>query len=65
MPPEKRQSDPSEAESLRQAASDAYAVLQLAHLRYEHALGIAADASPDGTAFVRQERRHYANAIVL
>ncbi len=63
MPPEKRQSDTSEAESLRQSASDAYAALQLAHLRYEHALEIAADASPAAGAIVRQERQHYANAI--
>ena len=63
MLPEKRQSDPNEAESSRQSASDAYAALQLAHLRYEHALEIAADASPAAVAFVRQERQHYANAI--
>ena len=48
MAPERRESDlsPSEAGALRQATSDTYAALQLAHLRYEHALAIAADASP-------------------
>src|SRR5579864_6271639 len=66
MPPEKRQSDldRTEAETLRQAASDAYAALQLAHLRYEHALSIAVDASPTAVAFVRRERQHYADSIV-
>jgi hypothetical protein len=40
MLPEKRQfdSDRTEAEALRQAASDGFAALQIAHLRYEHAL---------------------------
>jgi hypothetical protein len=35
--PEKRQSDTQrgEAETLRQAASDGFAALQIAHLRYE------------------------------
>ena len=40
---EKRQYSPyrHEAETLRQAASDGFAALQIAHLKYEHALEFA------------------------
>jgi hypothetical protein len=68
MPPEKRQSDSyrTEAQALRQAASDGFAALQIAHLRYEHALQIGAgEDAPGGEAMVdiRQQGREYAEAV--
>jgi hypothetical protein len=56
---------PSEAEALRQAASDGFAALQIAHLRYEHALETVADAGATGQAFVdiREQGREYAEAV--
>jgi hypothetical protein len=68
MPPEKRQSDlhSDDAGALRQAASDSFAALQIAHLRYEHALESVADAG-DPTAgsmiAIRQQGREYAEAV--
>jgi hypothetical protein len=68
MLPEKRQSDSDrpEAQALRQAASDGFATLQIAHLRYEHALQIGAEEdAPNGEAMVaiRQQGREYAEAV--
>jgi len=68
MLPEKRQSDSyrSEAEALRQAASDGFAALQTAHLRYEHALqNVAEEGAPGREAMVtvRQQGRLYAEAV--
>jgi hypothetical protein len=68
MPPEKRQSDlhPVDAGALRQDASDSFAALQMAHLRYEHALESVADAGdPTAEAMVniRQQGREYAEAV--
>jgi hypothetical protein len=68
MLPEKRQSelDRSEAETLRQAASDGFAALQIAHLRYEQALQtVAEEGAPGGEAMVaiRQQGREYAEAV--
>jgi hypothetical protein len=65
---EKRQSDSyrTEAEALRQAASDGFAALQVAHLRYEHALQNAAgEDAPGAEAMVtiRQQGRAYAEAV--
>ncbi len=65
---EKRQSDSyrSDAEALRQAASDGFAALQVAHLRYEHALQtIAEEGAPGREALVavRQQGREYAEAV--
>ena len=64
---EKRQSDLGrpEAEALRQAASDGFAALQIAHLRYEHALQIVAEGAPGAEAIVaiRQQGREYAKAV--
>jgi hypothetical protein len=65
---EKRQSDLDrpEAEALRQAASDGFALLQIAHLRYEHALQTVAEVdAPDAEAMVaiRQQGREYAEAV--
>jgi hypothetical protein len=66
--PEKLQSDThkSEAEILRQAASDGFAALQIAHLRYEHALEIVADEGApeaEAAATIRHEGREYAEAV--
>jgi hypothetical protein len=58
--------DPSEAEALRQAASDGFAALQIAHLRYENALKTVGGRGPlDGEAMVgiRQQGREYAEAV--
>lgn len=67
MPPDKRQSevDRTEAQALRQAASDGFAALQIAHLRYEHALQVVAEGAPGGEAMVtiRQQGREYAEAV--
>jgi hypothetical protein len=68
MPPEKRQadSDRTEAQALRQAASDGFAALQIAHLRYEHALQICAGESAPGAeamVTIRQQGREYAEAV--
>jgi hypothetical protein len=51
---------------LRQAASDSFAALQVAHLRYEHALQTVAEVdAPDAEAMVtiRQQGREYAEAV--
>ena len=68
MLPEKRQPDPyrTEAEALRQAASASFAALQIAHLRYEHALDtVAKEGAPAAEAIVaiRQQGRDYAEAV--
>jgi hypothetical protein len=68
MPPEKRQSDldQTEAEALRQSASDGFAALQLAHLRFEHALETIADGgvgSAEAGLSIRQQGREYAEAV--
>jgi hypothetical protein len=68
MQQEKRQSevDQTEAQALRQAASDGFAALQIAHLRYEHALQIGAgEGAPGAEAIVafRQQGREYAEAV--
>jgi len=65
---EQRQSDPygTDSEALRQAASDGFAALQIAHLRYEHALEVVAEeGAPGGEAMVaiRQQGREYAEAV--
>lgn len=65
---EKRQSDfhAIAAGALRQAASDSFAALQMAHLRYEHALESVADAGdPTGEAMmnIRHQGRKYAEAV--
>lgn len=64
MPAEKRQSDPAEA--LREAVSESFAALQIAHLRYEHILQtLAEDGAPGGESMVtiRQQGREYAEAV--
>jgi hypothetical protein len=68
MLPEKHQSDPygTEAEALRQAASDGFAELQMAHLSYENALKTVGDTGTlNGEAMVdiRQQGRKYAEAV--
>jgi hypothetical protein len=68
MLPEKLQSDSyrTKAETLRQAASDGFAALQIAHLRYERALQtVAEEGAPSGEAMVdiRQQGREYAEAV--
>ena len=68
MPSEKRQSafGPNKAEALRQAASDSFAALQIAHLRYERALDSVADAgdpTAEAMANIRQRGREYAEAV--
>jgi hypothetical protein len=68
MLPEKRQSelDWTEAQALRQAASDGFAALQIAHLRYEHALEVVADEDVPGREAMiatRQKGREYAEAV--
>ena len=65
---EKRQSNPyrHEAETLRQAASDGFAALQIAHLKYEHALEFAQEEDTLGAeavVAVRREGRDYAEAV--
>jgi hypothetical protein len=68
MVPEQHQSEPyrTEAEALRQAASASFAALQIAHLRYEHALeGVAGEGAPSAEEMVaiRQQGREYAEAV--
>ena len=68
MPRKKRQSDSyrTQAEALRQAASDGFAALQIAHLKYEHALEIAAEEcalSAEAIVAVRQQGHEYAEAV--
>jgi hypothetical protein len=67
MLPEKRQSDlyRSEAEALRQAVSDGFAALQIAHLKYEHALEIVEDGalSAEAIVAVRQQGHKYAETV--
>ena len=68
MLPEKRQSDSyrTEAQALRQTASDGFAALQIAHLRYEHALQtVAEEGAPGAEAMVavRQQSHEYAEAV--
>ena len=68
MLPKQRQSDPDpkEAEALHQVASDTFAALQMAHLKYERALDSVADTGdPTGEAMVavRQRGREYAEAV--
>ena len=68
MPPEKRESDVdrTKAQTLRQAASDGFAALQIAHLRYEHALQtVAEEGAPGREALVavREKGREYAEAV--
>jgi hypothetical protein len=68
MPPEKRESDVdrTKAQTLRQSASDGFAALQIAHLRYEHALQTVAEVdAPDAEAMVavREQGREYAEAV--
>jgi hypothetical protein len=38
MPLEKRQGDPSEAESVRKAESEDYNTIQIAHMQNKHAI---------------------------
>jgi hypothetical protein len=68
MLPEKRQSDlhSIDAGALRQAASDSFAALQIAHLRYEHVLESAAEEralSTEDMVNIRQQGRQYAEAV--
>jgi hypothetical protein len=68
MLPEKRQSDlhSSDAGALRQAASDSFAAVQMAHLRYEHVLEAEAEEralSTEDMANIRQQGREYAEAV--
>ena len=68
MPPDKGVTDPSrsEAEALRQAASDGFAALQIAHLRYEHALESIAEEGifgADAMVVMPQQGREYAEAV--
>jgi hypothetical protein len=67
MLPEKRQSDlyRSEADALRQAASDGFAALQIAHLKYEHALEIVEDGalSAEAIVAVRKQGHEYAETV--
>ena len=52
--------------SKRQAASDSFAALQIAHLRYEEALGTVAHAggaTAEAAATIRQQGREYAEAV--
>ena len=67
MPREKHQFDlgRAEAEALRQAASDSFATLQIAHLRYEHALEIVEKGalSPEAAEGFRRQGREYAEAV--
>jgi hypothetical protein len=68
MLPEKRQSDLHSIDggALRQAASDSFAALQIAHLRYEHALEAAADAGDptvEAMVDIRKQGREYAEAV--
>ena len=54
-----------QAEPLRQALLDAQAALQLAQLKHEHAMEIAADVllSDDGIASIRHAGAEYAAAV--
>ena len=67
MEPENpKPNSPVDAESLRQAMIDAFAALQLAQLKHEHAMEITSDTGPlskDGTTSIRQSGREYANAL--
>ena len=65
MPPEKRQPDlhSNDAGALRQAASDSFAALQIAHLRYEQALESAGDPTAEAIVNIRQQGREYAEAV--
>jgi hypothetical protein len=68
MPPDKGVTDPSrsEAEALRQAASDGFAALQIAHLRYEHALESIAEEGifgADAMVVMPQQGREYAEGV--
>ena len=68
MPTEKRQSDldSNEAEALRQAASDGFAALQIAHLRYENALKTVGGTGPlygEAMVDIRKQGREYAEAV--
>jgi len=58
---EKRQLYRSEAEVLRQAASDGFVPLQMAHLKNEHALEIVEEGalSDEGTVAIRQQGHEY------
>ena len=65
---EKRQSDPyrTQADALRQAASDGFAALQLAHLKYEHALEVAGQEyalSAEAFEALRHQGHEYAEAV--
>jgi hypothetical protein len=65
---ETRQSDSyrTEAQAFRQAAADGFAALQVAHLRYEHALqNVAEEDTPGAEAMIaiRQKGREYAEAV--
>ena len=64
---EKRQSELGrlEADALRQAASESFAALQMAHLRYERALGIVEEGAPsaEATEDFRRQGREYAEAV--
>jgi hypothetical protein len=65
---EKHQSDlhSIDAGALRQAASDGFAALQIAHLRYERALEIVSEEdtlSAVSMVAVRQQGRDYAEAV--
>jgi hypothetical protein len=58
---------PVGAESLRQAMIDAFAALQLAQLKHERAMGVAADAGPlseDGISSIHQSGRDYAQSVI-
>ena len=68
MLPEKRQSDlhSIDAGVLRQAASDSFAAVQMAHLRYEHALEAANEEhalSAEDMVNIRQQGLEYAEAV--
>jgi hypothetical protein len=64
--PKSEPDPPMDAESLRQAMIDAFAALQLAQLKHEHLMGIAADAgilTDDGKNSARQNGLEYAHAL--
>jgi hypothetical protein len=66
MPPEKRQSDlySIDAGALRQAASESFAALQIAHLRYEHVLEAEERVlSAEDMVNIRQYGLEYAEAV--
>jgi hypothetical protein len=62
---EKRQLYRSEAEVLRQAASDGFVALQMAHLKYEHTLEIVEEGalSDEAAVAIRQQGHEYAEAV--